>query len=107
MGCCNTVKQKSYIVDLRLSLDRNGDSPAVVESWNIACTIYKYLGYWISEFLDLNESISFVVDSSCKAVGVLAGDMGWLLVQFRHQLAETLHCRYSSGLDFYVVLWPC
>ena len=29
------LKQKSCIVDQMLSLDRNGDSPVVVESWNI------------------------------------------------------------------------
>ena len=35
------------------------------------CHEYKYLGFWINEFLDMNESIHNVFDRANKALGVI------------------------------------
>ena len=35
------------------------------------CHEYKYLGFWINEFLDLRQSIQKVYDHANRALGVL------------------------------------
>ena len=68
---------------------------------------YKYLGFWINEFLDNSESVQKVYDHANRALGVLIAKSkaaGGLPMKCFSHLFNTL---VLSRIEYTAAVWAC
>ena len=74
---------------------------------NININKYKYLGFWINEFLDNSESTQKVYDHANRALGVLIAKSkaaGGLPMKVFSHLFDTL---VLSRIEYTAGIWAC